>query len=613
MCGIAGAYSRDGTSVDAGHVGAMCDLLAHRGPDDSGLWADGPIALGHRRLSIIDLSVRGRNPMSNEDGTVRITYNGEIYNYQEIRRELLDRGHRFKSDTDTEVIIHLYEEKGPACVEDLNGMFAFALWDARREELLLARDRFGVKPLYYTELGNTLAFASEAKAFLCMPGFEARADVFGLAEHLTFQNTFGSRTMFEGVHMLPAGHYLVCGRQGARRHQFWDLRYEPDETLSAREWAHGLRERFEAAVARQLRSDVPVGAYLSGGMDTGAISAVAARRIDDMHTFTCGFDLPDDVTGLEQYFDERQESHGLARYLGTEHHELLLGPDAMPPSLATVTWHLDEPRVGISYQVWYTARMIKQFVPVVLSGVGGDELFAGYPWRYEPILDLQGAAFDDAYYGAWIRFLTDDEKRALFTDEVNAKLGGFSTRDSFDTVMKDAGDVSPLHKALYFDFKTFLNGLLTVDDKLSMAHSVEARVPFLDNELVDFARRMPARHKLAGGQSKIALRKAMAGLIPDKTLARRKQGFTPPDETWYRERHMQFIRDLILGRRALFRGYFRPDGLRQVLDDHVSGKRNNRFLLWSLMCFEWWNRLFVDREPVPPVDTVAEGRAARSR
>ncbi|HEU4391151.1 MAG TPA: asparagine synthase (glutamine-hydrolyzing) [Blastocatellia bacterium] len=605
MCGIAGIYQPNGATADPNRVAAMCDLIRHRGPDDYAVWNSGPVALGHRRLSIIDLSPRGRNPMPNEDETIWITFNGEIYNYRQLREDLLRRGHLFRSETDTEVIIHLYEEEGPAAVERLNGMFAFALWDSTKRRLLLARDRFGVKPLYYTTAGNWFAFASEVKAFLALPEFSARPDLVALSEHLTFQNTFGERTFFEGVRLLPAGHYLLRNEMGVSLHQYWDLAFDPDNSRSLDGWAAGLRERFETAVTRQLMSDVPLGSFLSGGMDTGSISAVAARNIPAMHTFTCGFDVPEDATDLEQHFDEREESHLLANLLGTVHHELTLGPDAMAPALPHVVWHLDEPRVGISYQVYYTAEMIRRYVTVVLSGVGGDELFAGYPWRYEKVLYSDPKRFDDDYYRLSIRFLDDSAKRELFTGSVIDSIGDYSSFDSFRSIMSRADRFDPLHRALYFDFKTFLNGLLIVDDKLAMAHSVEGRVPFLDNELVDYVGRIPAEFKLRPGESKIALKRAMQGLLPGETLERRKQGFTPPDQSWYRGRALGYIRELILGNRALSRDYFQRTALERILDDHVSGRANNRFLIWSLMCFEWWNRLFVDREALPEIATVA--------
>ncbi len=605
MCGIAGLFNLANEPVEVGLVQGMCDLIRHRGPDDSGLWASGSVALGHRRLAIIDLSPHGRNPMPNEDETVWLTCNGEIYNYKDLRSDLVKRGHRFRSETDTEVIIHLYEEKGPACVKELNGMFAFAIWDSRRQTLLLARDRFGVKPLYYTLLGNTLAFASEVKAFLALPDFKVCPDLFGLAEHFTFQNTFAERTLFKGVKLLMAGHYLLCRDGQTRTQPYWDLDFQPEPNRSVDDWATGLRERFDSAVTRQLMSDVPLGTYLSGGMDTGSITAVAARQISGMHTFTCGFQLPEGASELEQFFDERDESYRLDRLFGTIHHEIKLGQDAMAQVLPAVVWHLDEPRVGISYQIYYMAEIIRRHVTVVLSGVGGDELFAGYPWRYEPILGLENGSFESTCYQLWTRLLTDKERAKLFTSTVNRALGDFSPFESFRSVLRPVRKADPLHQALYFDFKTFLSGLLIVDDKLNMAHSVEGRVPFLDNDLVDYVSRIPSHFKLQEGQGKFVLRQAMRNLLPAETILRRKQGFTPPDRTWYKGESLTYIRDLILGPRALERGYFEPGALQEIIEDHLQNRRDHRFLIWSLMCFEWWNRLFVDREPIP--DPVKKG------
>jgi len=611
MCGIAGLHSLANEPVSATVVARMCDFLRHRGPDDHGLWIDGSVALGHRRLSVIDLSPRGRNPMGNEDGTVWLTLNGEIYNFRELRRGLVDRGHTFRSDTDSEVVVHLYEERGPACIEALNGMFAFALWDCRRRRLLLARDRYGIKPLYYTWMGTTLAFSSEVKSFLALPEFRASVDPLALAEHLTFQNTLADRTLFAGVKLMQPGHWLVCEDGESRLHQYWQFQIEPENGPSLEEWSERVRGAFETAVDRQLVSDVPVGSFLSGGLDTGAISAVAARRIDRLHTFTCGFDLPVDATELERLFDARSASRGLARDLGTVHHELELGPDAMAPALPSVVWHLDEPRVGISYQIFYTSEMIRRDVPVVLSGTGGDELFAGYPWRYEPLLNARPEAFESLYYRQWVRLLSDEEKRQLFTDEMLRALGDVSTFDTFRQAVAGTAPLSPVDRALCFDFKTFLAGMLLVDDKLAMAHSVEARVPFLDNDLVDLASHVPHSFKLQAGQSKIVFRKAMEGLLPSEVLGRRKQGFTPPDDSWYRHNGMSYIRDLLLGERAQRRGFFQPRYLEKILDDHLHARRNHRFLIWSLLCFEWWNRLFVDRDAPPLADATRE-RADRA-
>ena len=610
MCGIAGFIRLDGrTAPPDGSalslVKGMSQLLAHRGPDDEGYLATGPVALGHRRLSIIDLSPRGRNPMPNEDGTVQLVFNGEIYNHRDLRTDLERRGHTFRSDTDGEVIVHLWEEHGADCVARLNGMFAIALWDERRRILFLARDRFGVKPLYHTVTGGLFAFASEAKAFLALPSFRAEPDPIGLFQHLTFQNTFGSRTLWDGVHLLPAGHWLQVRGECVTEGEYWDLQFEPDGSRSVAYWVQGLRERFEAAVQRQLMSDVPVGSFLSGGMDTGSITAVAARTLPSMHTFTCGFTVPDACSDLERYFDERSDARDLAQRLGTVHHELEIGQEDMEPILSRVVWHLDDARVGISYPVYATAEMIHRHVTVVLSGVGGDELFAGYPWRYALAAEFAPDEFDRRYYDIWSRLLPEDRSRRLFTADLLQKVGDFSPYEAFTEALKGAPPAhrgngrANLDRAFYFDFKTFLNGLLLVDDHLSMAHAVESRVPFLDNDFVDFTARIPPDLKLREGQGKWILREAMRGLLPDHVLDRRKQGFTPPDRTWYKSHSLSYIRGLLLARPARDRGFFQPREVERVLEEHTSDRHDHRFLLWSLMCFEWWNRLFVDRHPLP--------------
>jgi asparagine synthase (glutamine-hydrolysing) len=613
MCGIAGLHSSRGEPQSVAVVEAMCALLRHRGPDDHGLWAAGPVALGHRRLSILDLSTRGRNPLANEDGTVQLVFNGEIYNFRELRRELAARGHRLHSDTDCETVVHLYEELGSSCVERLEGMFAFALWDARRQRLLLARDRYGIKPLYYVSIGTTLAFASEIKAFLAVPGFAAGLDAAALAEHLTFQNTFGEETLFSGVRLLAPAHRLVCEDGEVRRERYWEMAPAAAAEEDVEPWTAALREAFERAVGRQLVADVPLGSYLSGGMDTGAIVAVATRTLPGMHTFTCGFEVPPQAAGAEFAFDERQASFAAADALGTVHHELTLGPEAMASALPHVVWHLDEPRVGISYQVLYTAEMVRRHVTVVLSGVGGDELFAGYPWRYEPMLAVAGDAFAPAYYRHWLRLLDDDEKRRLFTGDLRRRLGDFSSFERFRQALPGNSADPPLERALRFDFATFLPGLLVVEDKLTMAHGVETRVPFLDDAVVDLAWRIPAACKLRPGLSKVVLRRAMAGLVPVATLERPKQGFTPPDESWYRHHLMGQIRDTLLSRRARERGLFEPQGVAAILDDHLAGRRNHRQLIWSLLALEWWQRLFLDREPLPVPMPVGAATATSVR
>ncbi len=617
MCGIAGIYDTSHKPIEPSWVIEMNDAMEHRGPDDKGLvllsscrdlepciydrrkpGADRfNIGLGHRRLSIIDLSNAGHQPMCNEDGTVWITYNGEIYNYPVLRSDLIAKGHRFRSNTDTEVIIHLYEEMGEDCVQKLNGMFAFAIWDATGKQLFLARDRFGVKPLYYTLNNNKFIFASEIKSLFKVPGVTGEIDLQAMAEHFTFQNTFGERTLFKDIKLLPQGHTMLLKEDaGTSERSYWDIEYHEDYGHTEEYYIKGLKERFETSVKSQLVSDVPLGTYLSGGMDTGSISAVTSRHIENLHTFTCGFDTSG-VSEEELFFDETKESEELSRLLNTIHHQIILKPGDMEKVLPKVVWHLDEPRVGISYQNYYVTGLISKFVTVVLSGVGGDEFYAGYPWRYEPILDIHDPdLFDSTYYDLWVRFLNDEEKKKLFSDRVNAQLKGFSTYDSFKAVTKNTRAKHPLNRAMYFDAKTFLNGLFIVEDKLSMAHSIESRVPFLDNEFIDFTLRIPPELKFKDGNIKHILKKAMDGLLPQETLYRRKQGFTPPDKSWYKGETLDYIKGLILSRKALERDYFKEEYLNKILDDHLSGRENNRFLIWSLMSFELMNRIFIDKD-----------------
>ncbi len=606
MCGIAGILDRGGAPIDRALCVSMTEVLEHRGPDDRDTLVDGAcgvtVGLAHTRLAIVDLSAAGRQPMSNRDGSLWLVANGEIYNSPELRAELEAKGYRFRSRTDIEVILHLYAEEGLAFLPRLNGMFAFALWDRRQGKLVLARDRFGVKPLYFAERGERFAFASEAKALLEIEGFEAELDPLALSEHFTFQWCTPGRSLFRGFEILRPGHWLEVTAEGVRGGRYFELRYDCGDPLDEEEAVARLRRVFERAVERQLMSDVPIGAFLSGGMDTGSIVAVAGRRLGRLHTFTCGFENCG-MEGLEALFDERRESRELSRLLNTEHHELVLSPRHLEPAIARVVYHLDEPRVGISYQVYYVAELIGRHVKVVLSGVGGDELFAGYPWRYEPMLgERDPERFAAAYYRRWIRFFDDSEKRRFFSDRMLAEMDGFSTFDSFRRVLDEAATDEPLHKALFFDYHTFLHGLFLVDDKLSMAHSVEARVPFLDNDLLALATRIPAALKLSPeGLSKHVLKKAMAGLLPGETLNRRKQGFTPPDATWYRGPNRRYLERIILSPRALERDIFRPRALRRILGEHFRREKNHRFLIWSLLCLEWWHRVFVEGEKPEPV------------
>jgi asparagine synthase (glutamine-hydrolysing) len=600
MCGIAGILDLRGRPVADAEIKAMIGAIRHRGPDDEGHYVGDAVALGNRRLAIIDTSRAGHQPMATENGSLLIVYNGELYNFPELLPLLEARGHRFHSRTDTEVVLHAYEEWGPSCLDRFNGMFGFAIWDTRRRRLFLARDRFGVKPLYYAFHAGRLLFGSEIKALL-QAGLPRRVSPEALVEYFTFQNVLSDRTLFDGVRLLPPGHSLTVSEDGVEIKRFWDLEPDPDESLGEGEWAESIRGVFEESVTRQLISDVPVGSYLSGGMDSGAVVAVASQHVPRLMTFTGGFDLSS-VTGLELVFDERADAEVVASQFKTQHYEMVLHAGDLAWVLPELVWHLEDLRVGMSYQNYYIAGLASKFVKVSLAGTGGDELFAGYPWRYG-LIEAGADDFDSVYYDYWARLVPDEDKPDFFAPEVWAQATSHATYDVFREVLNPVDGLDPLTKALYFEAKTFLHGLLVVEDKVSMAHSLEARVPFLDNELVDLALRIPSRLKHADGGGKRLLRQAMRGLLPDEIIEKEKQGFSPPDQSWYRGPTMDYIRETLLDPRSLNRGYFQPAYVKRVLEEHLQGRINHRLLIWSLLCFEWWNRLFMDG------DGAALGRA----
>lgn len=596
MCGIAGVLNHDGAPVDRDALTRASASIAHRGPDDQGLHIAGTVGLAHRRLSIIDVSPAGHGPMTNEDETVWLTYNGEIYNFRELRRLLEARGHDFRSHTDSEVLVHGWEEWGEQLVDRLNGIFAFAIWDSRRRELFLARDRFGVKPLYLASTRDQLVFASEVKAILAYHGEAATLSLPALMEYLTFQNVLGEQTLFQGITMLPAGTAMRIAADGtARRRTYFDpVPIESGEVGDPEAIVVELRAVLQRAVDRQLMSDVPLGAYLSGGMDSASLVALAARRIPHIHTFTAGFDMSD-ASPLELAADERSDAEIVAREVGTEHYEAVLHAGDMERVLPALVWHLEDLRAGTSYQNFHVSRLASRFVKVVLAGTGGDELFAGYPWRYKRLEQIdQARGFSDVYYDYWCRLVPDDQKRELFTADAFEEAATVDPRESFDQVTAHLPALEPIDRALYFEQRTFLHGLLVVEDKLSMAHSMEARVPLLDNELVDFSLRLPGRLKNMSPHGKRLLREAARSFLPGALVTKRKQGFSPPDRTWYQGRNLQYIREVLLDSRTLSRGVIRPSFVERTISQHAAGQADHRLLIWSLLCLEWWHRVFVD-------------------
>jgi len=620
MCGFAGVMDFSLEAVPIERIRRMTETLIHRGPDASGEYTDGAMGFGSRRLSIIDLTPAGHQPMPGRNSDTLAVYNGEIYNFPQLRVDLEALGYPFHSRSDTEVLVHAYEEWGEDCLKRLNGHFAFAIWDRRKQQMFLARDRFGAKPLYYLADGRRFLFASEVKAILAYPDVKVRVSPQALTEYFTFQNVISDLTLFDGIHLLPPGESLrVDLRSGAVVHRrYWDYKFAP-EPIDATEAEEELYRLFECAVTRQLVSDVPIASYLSGGIDSSAITAIARRKIGRLSTFTAGFDMSS-ASGLELAFDERAHSEALANLLKTEHYEMVLHAGDMEHILPQLIWHLEDLRVGQCYPNFYVARLCSKFVKVVLSGVGGDELFAGYPWRYYRGASHRGEAFFQNYYDFWQRLVQDDDKKSMFAPAVYKSVKDVSTYGLFREVLNGYGrEIATVEDAinasLYFELRTFLHGLLVVEDKISMAHSLETRAPFLDNDLVDFALRLPVSlklrevadapvvdedetgkrrlYELRTGDGKLILRRAVQRIVPEDVTGRAKQGFSAPDASWFRGESIEYVRAMLLDRDARIYEYLQYDFVSGRIHEHLRGERNHRLLIWSLLSFEWWLRSFL--------------------
>ena len=594
----------------------MTDIIAHRGPDGEGHYCNGPVGLGHRRLSIIDLTDAARQPMEMRDGRFVLTYNGEIYNFKELKVELSARGHVFNSSGDSEVLLHAFAEWGLGALLKFNGMFAFAIWDNHERKLTLARDRFGVKPLYYAELGQTFVFSSEHKAFRAFSEYRPRVDIRGLSEYLSFQNFFAERTLFAGVKLLPAGCYLQISQdsRAVAPVQYWDFHFEePEYAVDENEATDELDRLFRQAVNRQLVSDVEVGCYLSGGMDSGSITALASSQLPFMRTFTVGFDL-NSASGVELGYDERTKAEHMSYLFKTEHYEMVLKAGDMERALPQLAWHLEEPRVGQSYPNFYAAKLASKFGKVVLTGTGGDELFGGYPWRYyRAVVNDDFDHYIEKYFGFWQRMVPSGTMPKLL-GPVWDEARQTSPIDIFRGVFKEhASELRRpedyVNHSLYFEAKTFLNGLLIVEDKLAMAHGLESRVPFLDNDLVDFAMKLPAKMKLGnltevirlnenepGGKAqryyertkdgKLILRKMMSRHIPDEVAEREKQGFSAPDASWFKGESIEYVKRRLFSNTARIYDLVDRKTVRSLVDEHLEGRENRRLLIWSLLNLE---------------------------
>ncbi|HXH07674.1 MAG TPA: asparagine synthase (glutamine-hydrolyzing) [Vicinamibacterales bacterium] len=637
MCGIAGfadlspaalAASPEQAARGAALLRRMCAAIRHRGPDDEGLYVAEGVGLGMRRLAIIDLAT-GRQPMRSEDGAVQVVFNGEIYNFRQLRAELERRGHRFATASDTETIVHAYEQWGEAAFRRLRGMFAVALWDARARALILARDRAGIKPLFYAAADGRLYFGSEIKSLLATGAIEPELDPVAFDHYLSFLYTPPDRSIFRGVAKLPPGHLLRLERGRLRVERYWEVPAEEREPASEEEAIEALRAVLRDAVRSHLVSDVPLGAFLSGGIDSSLVVALMAEASDrPVRTFSIGFDDPQ--------HDELAWARLVAERFGTDHHEFIVRPDALA-ILDDLVEHFDEP-FGDSSAIptWYVSALARAHVTVVLSGDGGDELFGGYD-RYLP--HPRVAAFDRwAPPGArrlagaiwpWlphgmrgknflrrvardergryldaVGYFQRDEKAALVVPELRRMLEGADAEAALARRFERFAALSWHAQMMLADFETYLpEDILTKVDRMSMAHSIESRVPLLDNEVIELAARLPARLKIRGGRRKDILKRAAAAWLPPEILGRGKQGFAVPLGVWFRGGLTDLFSDVLRSPRTRQRGYFEPRFVERLLREHLAGRRDHTLRLWALVIFELWHRRYLDagrRAAAPP-------------
>ena len=639
MCGITGMIYTDAQHpVDRVLFQRLTAALKHRGPDADGFfWGEGA-ALGHRRLSIIDLST-GDQPIFNEDASKVVVFNGEIYNFQELRQDLAMRGHRFVTASDTEVLVHGWEEWGDGVVARLRGMFAVALWDRRRRRLLLARDRVGKKPLYYLHDEERLLFGSELKALLVDPSVKRAIQAEALEDYLTFGAVPAPRTIYQGIHQLSPAHYLIWEDGRVSVTEYWDVTYRQGTPRPERAWLEEFDHVFSEAVRLRMISDVPLGAFLSGGVDsTAVVAAMAAQTSRPVITTNASFG--------EAAFDEAPHARAVAHALATEHHEFRVEPRAVE-ILPTLVWHLDEPFADSSaVPTYYVAQAARQRVTVALSGDGGDEVFAGYEWRYglstlearirrfipgplrrellgplaerwpkadrlpRPLrwkfvlrnlsLEPEQAYFHD------LSLFTASDKRRLFAEGFRRSLNGYDPYPVFQAHFARVRGLEHLDRLLYVDLKTWLpNDILVKMDRMAMANSLEVRSPLLDHKVIELAATMPPELKYRRGTSKYLLKRYAEQRAPASAIRRPKMGFSIPLAAWLRGALRPMAEDLLLSGRALERAYFRPDEIRGMWARHVAGQRDYSHHLWALMVLELWHRLFVDQTPAPTAPRAA--------
>lgn len=648
MCGIAGVieFGKD-SRADGASLREMCQIMAHRGPDDQGTFVDGPVGIGMRRLSIVDLAT-GHQPISNEDETVWIVFNGEIYNHLELRGKLIERGHSYRTNSDTETIVHLYEEYGPDCVQHLRGMFAFAIWDKRKRALFIARDRLGIKPLYYHRTSDRLVFGSEIKVLLEHPGVHAQFRRQALPEFLAFGYLSDQETFYQGIDKLMPGHWMQVSERGdIRIESYWDLRLGgKEEARPERYYVNTYRELLEGAVESHLMSDVPLGVFLSGGVDSSAVAALMTRiRRGPIETFSVGYS--------EHNYSELPYARIVADHIQSIHHEVLVGRQDFFDALPKLIWHEDEPIVWpSSVALYFVARLARERVTVVLTGEGSDETLAGYS-RYA--FTLKNTAFDRVYRGVvprgirsalrksisnsnwihaslrrklshtflgldgenWSSFYFDNffsafsehDQAGLLTEEMRSE---FAEGSAYRNVLHywEQAEGETLQRLLYADIKTYLVELLMKQDNMSMAASIESRVPFLDHVLVEFATKIPRSVQLKGLTGKNILKKAMEDLLPHSILYRPKLGFPTPWSGWLAGEQLDAIQTLVLEPRSMERGYFKRSAIERLFQEHRANYRDHYDRIWRLLNLELWHRVCLEGDSHDTLSRDPETRMA---
>jgi asparagine synthase (glutamine-hydrolysing) len=638
VCGIYGIFQLDGEPADAALMPVMGRVIVHRGPDDEGHHADGPCAIGMRRLSIIDLA-GGHQPLSNSDGTLWLVCNGEIYNFRELRRELVTLGHVFKTASDSEVILHSYAQYGDDFIHRLNGMFAFALWDSRSQRLILGRDRLGIKPIYLYRDARRIAFASEAKTLLALPGVSAQIDRDALPSYLSLGYVAAPQSIFRGIGKLPPASVLLVERGRVDERRYWRVPAVIDRSVGDDEWAGRIRARLDEAVRMQMVSDVPIGAFLSGGIDSSTVVGLMARHSDQpIRTYAIGFG----GTAADDFYNELPYARRVADLFHAQHHEILVRPDVVS-LLPRLLWHMDEP---LSDTAFITTYLVSEFarrdVTVILSGVGGDELFGGYRrylgnhyqayfdrlpgWarraasalgermpsdRHSPLLNFSrlakgfltaaGMPFEERYL-AYVQVFSVPEVQALL------RSGGAAPPDKIAAAFRDAGGVDALNRMLAVDAETQLpDDLLMLTDKMSMATSLECRVPLLDHELVELAATMPEGVKIRGGKLKHAMKEAVSGLLPQDILERKKRGFGTPMGAWLKDDLAPLVRGLLSEAVVNTRDLFHFQEVRKLIAAHEANRIDGTDRLLALINLEIWSRIYLDRRP--PEDVTTELKA----